>query len=48
MPAWFASITQVPAPVNDTVDALIEQTALALASIVNATARPELAVAVTL
>ena len=47
LPAWLALITQVPAPVNDTVEPEIEQTDAALASIVNVTARPEVAVAVT-
>ena len=46
-PAWLASITQVPTPMNDTVEPEIEQTDAAVASIVNDTARPELAVAVT-
>jgi hypothetical protein len=40
-------ITQVPTPVNDTVDPEIEQTELADASIVKLTVRPEVAVAVT-
>ena len=48
LPAWLASITQVPMAVNDTVEPEIEQTAVAEASIVKATGRPEgEAVAVT-
>ena len=46
LPAWFASMTQVPTPLKETVEPLIEQTALAEASIVRATGRPEVAVAV--
>ena len=40
-------MTQLPLPVNETVDPLIVHTLLADASIVNATVRPELAVALT-
>ena len=47
MPAWFASITQVPAAINETVEPAMEHTDVALASIVNATVRLEDAVAVT-
>jgi hypothetical protein len=45
-PAWFASIVQVPTPVKVTFEPAIEQTLLAVGSIVSATGRPELAVAV--
>ena len=45
-PAWFALIRQVPAPLNETTPAEIEQTELAAASMVIGTARPEEAVAV--
>ena len=45
-PAWFASITHVPTVRKLTTPAEIEQTELAEASIVNETARPEVAVAV--
>ena len=41
-------MTQLPTPVNETVDPMIEQTALADASIVNVTARPDVDVAATL
>src|SRR4051794_21075758 len=47
LPPWLASITQVPAPRNDTVVPAIEHTPAALGSIVNPTASPEVAVAVT-
>ncbi len=47
-PAWLASITQVPTAVNDTVEPEIEHTEAAAASMVNATVRPDDAVAVTL
>src|SRR5258708_23644401 len=47
-PAWFASITQLPAPMNDTVEPVIEHTDAAVASIVSATVSAEDAVAVTL
>ena len=47
MPAWLALITQVPTPVKLTVEPAIEQTALAAASMVNAGASPDVAVAVT-
>src|SRR3954447_1139438 len=47
LPAWLASMTQVPAPMNDTVEPEIEHTDVAVASIVNVTGRPEVAVAVT-
>ena len=47
LPAWLALITHVPAPMNDTVEPATEQTELADASIVNVTASPEVAVAVT-
>ena len=40
-------MTQVPAATNDTVAPLIEHTALAVASMAKAGARPEVAVAVT-
>ena len=40
-------MTQLPAAMNDTVAPEIVHTEAAAASIVNATARPELAVAVT-
>jgi hypothetical protein len=43
----LASITHVPAPMNDTVEPLIEQTVAAVGSIVNVTGRPDDAVAVT-
>ena len=46
LPDWWASITHVPAPMKLTTVPAIEQTPLALASIVNATVRPEVAVAV--
>ena len=46
LPAWFASMTQVPTAVNDTVEPLMEHTELAAASIINVTGRPEEAVAV--
>src|SRR6185295_4148261 len=46
-PGWFALITQVPAPMNDTVEPEIVHTVLADASIVKITARPEVAFAVT-
>ena len=46
-PAWSASMTQVPAPMKETVAPLIVQTVLAVASIVNVTVRPDVAVAVT-
>ena len=48
LPAWLASITQVPAPMNDTVEPEIEHTEAADASMVKATVRPDDAVAVTL
>ena len=41
MPAWLASITQVPIPMKETVEPLIEQTELAVASIVKMTGLPE-------
>jgi hypothetical protein len=47
LPAWLASMTQVPAPVKLTVAPLIEHTELALASIVKLTASPDDAVAAT-
>jgi hypothetical protein len=37
----------MPVPMNDTVEPEIEQTEVAVASIVNTTARPEVAVADT-
>ena len=46
-PAWLALITQVPGPMKVTVAVAIEHTVLAAASIVKLTARPEVAVAVT-
>src|SRR5512146_74166 len=46
-PAWLASMTQVPAPMNETVDPAIEHTDVAAASIVNVTVRLEVAVALT-
>ena len=46
LPAWLASTTQVPAAVKLTTPAEIEQTEEAVASIVNVTLRPELALAV--
>ena len=48
LPAWFASITHVPAPVKVTVEPDMEHTAAAAESIVKLTGRPEDAVAVTL
>ena len=45
-PAWSASMTQVPAPVNVTIPPEIVQTEVAETSIVNVTGRPEVAVAV--
>ena len=46
-PAWSASIVHVPAPMNDTVEPEIVHTELEDASIVNVTARLDVAVAVT-
>ncbi len=46
-PAWSALTTQVPPPVNETTSTAIVQTLLALASMLNVTGRPELAVAAT-
>src|SRR6185295_10016852 len=46
-PAWLALMTQVPAPMNDTVEPAIVHTVLAEASMVNVTVSPEVAVAVT-
>ena len=46
-PAWSASITHVPAPMNDTVRPAIVHTLAPVASMVNVTGRPELAVALT-
>ncbi len=46
LPAWFASITQLPAPVNDTTPPLIEHTELAVPSTVSCpTTNPDVAVA---
>ena len=45
-PAWFASITHVPAAMNVTTPAEIEHTDVADASIVSAAASPDVAVAV--
>src|SRR5579862_3007685 len=47
LPAWSAFTVQVPAPVKDTVAAEIEQTLALPAAIENETARPDVAVAVT-
>ena len=48
LPGWLASMTQVPTPMNDTVEPEIEHTVVAVASIVNVTGRPDgVAVAVT-
>jgi hypothetical protein len=44
----LALTVHVPVPMNDTVEPATEHTVLADASIVKATARPEVAVAVTL
>ena len=46
LPAWFASTSHVPTAVKLTTPPAIEQTALDAASIVSATAKPEVAVAV--
>ena len=46
MPAWFASILQVPTAVNETTLPAMEQPVL-VPSIVNVTGSPEVAVAVT-
>ena len=46
LPVWLASITHVPAPMNETPPPEIEQTVVAVVSMANATARPEVAVAV--
>ena len=48
LPAWLALITHVPPAMKVTVEPAIVQTAAADASIVNATAKPEVAVAATL
>src|SRR3954462_15181617 len=47
LPAWLASITHVPAPVNERVAPEIEHTADATGSIVKLTVSPEVAVAAT-
>src|SRR5262245_38341271 len=46
-PAWLALSTQVPPPMNETVEPTIEQTDAAEASTVKVTPRPEVAVALT-
>ena len=46
LPAWLASRTQLPTPVNETTPALIEQTLELVASTVIVTARPLDAVAI--
>src|SRR2546423_15485583 len=48
LPAWLASMTQVPTVVKLTVEPEMEQNEVALASMVKATARPELDAAVTM
>ena len=47
MPAWFALIVQVPAPVIETVAPEIVQMPALVASAENATTKPELADALT-
>ena len=47
LPAWLASITQVPAPMKLTVAPETEHTEVALESMVKTTDRPEDAVAET-
>ena len=41
LPAWLASTTHVPTPVKETVDSLIEQTELAVESMVKVTGLPD-------
>ncbi len=48
LPAWLALTTQVPADRNVTLLPAMAQTLLALASMLKAAARPEVAVALTL
>src|SRR6185369_12154163 len=51
LPLWFALILQVPTPMNETCEPLplplSAQADVALASIVNVVAKPDVAVAVT-
>src|SRR5262249_54462012 len=46
-PAWLASMTHVPTPINDTVEPASEHTDVAAASSVKGTGDPDVAVAVT-
>ena len=41
LPAWLASIVQVPTPMKETTPALIEQTELEVLSMVKVTGLPE-------